>query len=126
MNLTTIGLTLQNVAFNLMADGWKLQNFVDSGKDFAANIGAAICMILGAIMIVVALVKAATGLLSHGKKQTEWVPILVLFVAGIIFVGAAGVIKSTVAGNDGLGSSLGNTIQNMGTSNTIGEEFQVN
>ena len=131
MSLTALALTLQNVAwkFFMLMDNtggtWTLQNFTSSGKDLAANVGAAVCMILGAVMIVVALVKAATGLLSHGKKQTEWVPIVVLFIAGVIFVGAAGVIKATVAGQDGLGKQLGNTIQNMGTSPTVGTEFQV-
>lgn len=127
MDLTVLGLTLQNVAFKFLAgSGWTLGHFANSSKDLAANVGAAACMILGAIMIVVALVKVATGLLSHGKKQTEWVPILVLFVAGCLFVGASAIIKQTVKGEDGLGKSLQSTLNTMGTSDTIGSEWTVN
>ena len=109
-------LTLQNVAFTLLADGgWSLSKFLGNSKNLIANVGAAICIVLGAIMVIVALVKVATGLLSHGKKQTEWVPIVVLGVVGILFLGSAALIKTTVA-TDSTSNDLTNAFSNMGTS----------
>lgn len=106
-------LTLQNVALTLLNDGWKLSTFLGNSKHLIANIGAAICIVLGAIMVIVALVKVATGLLSHGKKQTEWVPIVVLGVVGILFLGSAALIKKTVTENSS--NNLTDAFSNMGT-----------
>ena len=107
-------LTLQNVALTLLDEGWKLSTFLGNSKHLVANVGAAICIILGAVMVIVALVKVATGLLSHGKKQTEWVPIVVLGVVGILFLGSAALIKKTVA-TDETSNDLTDAFSNLGT-----------
>lgn len=112
-------LTFQNVALTLLDDGWKLSTFLGNSKLLIANVGAAICIILGAVMVITALVKAATGLLSHGKKQTEWVPIVVLGVVGILFLGSAALIKNTVATNN-VSNNLTDAFSGMGSNdNTI-------
>lgn len=107
-------LTLQNVALTLLNDGWKLSTFLGNSKLLIANVGAAICIVLGAVMVIAALVKVATGLLSHGKKQTEWVPVVVLGVVGILFLGSAVLIKNTVATNN-TSNNLTDAFSNMGS-----------
>ena len=109
-------LTFQNVALTLLDDGWKLSTFLGNSKLLIANIGAAICIVLGAVMVIAALVKVATGLLSHGKKQTEWVPVVVLGVVGILFLGSAVLIKNTVATNN-TSNNLTDAFSNMGSNN---------
>lgn len=107
-------LTFQNVALTLLNDGWKLSTFLGNSKLLIANVGAAICIVLGAVMVIAALVKVATGLLSHGKKQTEWVPVVVLGVVGILFLGSAVLIKNTVATNN-TSNNLTDAFSNMGS-----------
>lgn len=66
-------------------DKWSLETLLLNSKNYAVIIGGGIITLIGVILIIVAGVQIATGLMSHGKKQTNWVIVIVMLIVGGIF-----------------------------------------
>lgn len=80
---------------------------------------AIVVVILGVVALLVGTYMLVSGLISHGKKQTSWIVVILLFVVGgvLLFGGWAGLT--------GLVGGLNNTVSNWagagggGTTSTI-------
>ena len=64
---------------------WSLDQLLKNSKTYAIGIGGGIITLSGVILMIVAGVQIATGLMSHGKKQTNWVIVIVMLIVGGIF-----------------------------------------
>ena len=59
------------------------------------TVGSSVLMLLGAVSIVVAGFKIVTGLVSHGKKETNWfVVVLLIIVGGGLLAGGFGLMQT--------------------------------
>lgn len=68
---------------------WDIDSFLKKLGDKLQVWGALIFIILGVVMLIVAIYKLATGLMSHGKGQSpNWFVVLLLFLAGGALVAA--------------------------------------
>lgn len=70
---------------------WDITSFLTNSATQLRTWGGLIMILIGVIMIIVAVYQIATGLMSHGKKQTNWVvAILLLLIGGALasFAGA--------------------------------------
>ena len=67
-----------------------------------------VVVILGVIALLVAAYMLVTGLISHGKKQTSWVVVILLFViGGVLMIGGWQVLVN-------VGGAANSTIQSWG------------
>lgn len=91
-----IGLVTKNptATFNIELF---LQNATAKVKEW----GGYLIVLLGAVLLVVAVWILVTGLMSHGKKQTNWAMCIIMFIIGGCLVGA------------GVGSAAFTWVQNI-------------
>lgn len=83
----------------LTSTGWDLGSFLENSFVTLGTWGASFVMILGIICIIYAVWQIATGLWSHGKKQTNWfVAILLLIVGGTLSATTGFEFVKTIAG----------------------------
>lgn len=73
--------------FVIATSGWDLTTFLtNSTLTVEGWIGLA-SMLVGTVMLGVSIWQIATGLMSHGKKQTNWpITIILALVGGVLSV----------------------------------------
>lgn len=85
-------LVLANAKTLLLVGGgtWDLTNFLTNTTGALKNWFGLATTLLGTVMIAVALWQIGSGLMSHGKKQTNWALSIILLIAGGAMAGTAG------------------------------------
>ena len=68
----------------LMAS-WDLSTFLKNATSTVTGWLQLIVILIGIIMIGIAIFKIASGLISHGKKQINWVVNIILLILGGAF-----------------------------------------
>lgn len=63
---------------------WSITAFLENLSDQLVEWGGLIMLLLGVVMVIVAVYQIASGLMSHGKKQTNW-----FVAAGLLLLGGA-------------------------------------
>lgn len=67
------------------SSGWDLRNFLNNSFDTLGEWLGLIVMIIGLVAVFYAIWQIVTGLMSQGKKQTNWgVAIILLIVGGAL------------------------------------------
>lgn len=68
---------------------WDIDSFLTNFGEKLKVWGSLAFIILGVVMVIVAIYKLATGLMSHGKGQSpNWLVVLLLFLCGGALVAA--------------------------------------
>lgn len=76
---------------------WDLTNFLENSKEQLEKWGGSIILIVGVVMIIAAVWQIASGLMSHGKKQTNWAIALLLLIVGGAFIAGGWSFVSNIA-----------------------------
>lgn len=99
--------SLQNFA-NTMS-GWSINNFLTNLNKNLNLWGGLLIVVVGLIMVIVAVIKIAKGLMSSGRGQTNWVLNIVLFFIGgaLAFGGGWGLVQSISQGGSDTLNDLG-------------------
>ena len=92
---------------------WDVTNFLDNSKEQLQKWGGGIILIIGVVMIIAAVWQIASGLMSHGKKQTNWAIALLLLIVGGAFVAGGWDFVSNIA------SGGKKTIEDLGSGSTV-------
>lgn len=69
--------------------GFDITGFLKGLRNSLGVWGSIIMGILGAAALIVAAYQVVSGLISHGKKQTNWFVTIGLIIVGAMFVGWA-------------------------------------
>ena len=78
---------------------WDLTSFLSNAENQLKAWGGGIILIIGVAMIIAAVWQIASGLMSHGKKQTNWaIALLLLIVGGAFAVGGWGFVFNIAQG----------------------------
>lgn len=70
---------------NLVAgadSGWDIRTFLENSLDTLGEWFSLGVMILGIVAVVFAIYQIVSGLMSQGKKQTNWVVAIILLLVG--------------------------------------------
>ena len=99
--------SLQNFA-NTMS-GWSINNFLTNLNKNLNLWGGLLIVVVGLVMVIVAVVKIAKGLMSSGRGQTNWVLNIVLFFIGgaLAFGGVWGLVQGISQGGSDTLHDLG-------------------
>ena len=99
---------------DVLGDDWNIVNVITNTGGLLKSVGTALMVVIG-IMIIVGIVKIATGLISHGKTQVNWVVNILLIAVGALFcAGAAMFAFLTDTSNNSFGGALSCTITDLG------------
>lgn len=72
---------------SVFMDGtWDLGNFLKNATSTLKGWGGLLIMLIGVVMVIVSVYKIASGLISHGKKQTNWAVAIILLILGGAFI----------------------------------------
>lgn len=92
-------------------DSWSLQNLFQNAQTMVKSLGGALLALLGIIMVVVAGVKIAKGLMGgQNSPPPNWIMIIVLLVVGGAFAATGITLISKLA------SGGASQIEELGTS----------
>ncbi len=120
MNNLMLAMLMLN---NTQSSNWDISTFLTNLTTQLKSWGGLVIMLLGVVMVVVAIWKVATGLMSHGKGQPpNWLLIAILFLLGGAFVvaGASGMEAfNWVAGIAGGGKQTIIGLGNGGTTTIL-------
>lgn len=99
--------SLQNFA-NTMS-GWSINNFLTNLNKNLNLWGGLLIVVVGLVMVIVAVVKIAKGLMSSGRGQTNWVLNIVLFFIGgaLAFGGGWSLVRGISQGGSDTLNDLG-------------------
>lgn len=94
---------------------WDVESFLNNSKNAIVKWGNILIILIGVIMIIASVWQIASGLMSHGKKQTNWaVTILLLIIGGAFMAGGFGFMENIASGGkktiEDLGSGGGTMI----------------
>lgn len=90
---------LNLVVNNALSGAWDLNSFITNATNAAKTWGGSFIMLLGAIALIVSAYQIITGLISHGKKQTNWgVSLVLLLVGGAFLAGGFGLMDTIASG----------------------------
>ena len=105
-------------ALHTLALDWTITGFLTGATTQLRTWGGLIMMLVGVVMVIVAVWQIASGLISHGKKQTNWVvAVLLLLIGGALAsFGAANDAWAWVSKISGGGKQ---TIDSLGGGTTI-------
>lgn len=84
---------LESYGIQLLAgadDSWSLRNFLTNMGDTLGDWFGLAVVILGLVAIAYAIWQITTGLMSHGKKPTNWGVAIVLLIVGGALVAPGG------------------------------------
>lgn len=77
---------------------WSLQNLLQNGQTMVKSLGSALLALLGIIMVVVAGVKIAKGLMGgQNSPPPNWIMIIVLLIVGGAFAATGISLISNIA-----------------------------
>jgi hypothetical protein len=109
---------LSNVAME--TGNWSVTSFLNNLDQSLRAWGNLLVAIIGIVMVIVAVVKIAQGLISHGKTQVNWVVNLLMFFLGgaLAFGGGWGLVQNISKGGQ-------STLETLGTSTVIVSELSV-
>lgn len=96
----TILVTLDETSQTGISDDntWSLQNLLQNGQTMVKSLGGALLALLGVIMVVVAGVKIAKGLMGgQNSPPPNWIMIIVLLVVGGAFAATGITLISKIA-----------------------------
>lgn len=99
--------SLQNFA-NTMS-GWSINNFLTNLNKNLNLWGGLLIVVVGLVMVIVAVIKIAKGLMSSGRGQTNWVLNIVLFFIGgaLAFGGGWSLVQGISQGGSDTLNDLG-------------------
>lgn len=88
---------------------WSLQNLLQNGQTMVKSLGSALLALLGIIMVVVAGVKIAKGLMGgQNSPPPNWIMIIVLLIVGGAFAATGiGLISNIASGGASQVKELG-------------------
>ena len=88
---------------------WSLQNLLQNGQTMVKSLGSALLALLGIIMVVVAGVKIAKGLMGgQNSPPPNWIMIIVLLIVGGAFAATGiGLISNIASGGASQVKQLG-------------------
>lgn len=101
----------QNLDY-FMTTGWSINNFLTNLNKNLSAWGQLFVVVVGLVMVIVAIVKIAKGLMSGGRAQTNWVLNIVLFfVGGALAFGAGwGLVQNISKGGSDTLNDLGKAV----------------
>ena len=90
-------------------NGWSINNFLTNLNKNLNLWGGLLIVVIGLIMVIVAVVKIAKGLMSGHNGQTNWVLNIVLFFLGgaLAFGGGWSLVKGISQGGSDTLNDLG-------------------
>lgn len=90
---------------------WRLDTFLQNLAGTAKTWGGYFIVFLGIVMIIVSAWQLGSGLMSHGKKQTNWaVAVILLILGGAFAVGGFNFLSNIASGGAATINSLGSMI----------------
>lgn len=95
--------------FVTLMSGWSVNNFLTNLNKNLNLWGGLLIVVIGIIMVIVAVVKIAKGLMSSGRSQTNWVLNIVLFFLGgaLAFGGGWSLVQGVSQGGSDTLNDLG-------------------
>ena len=89
--------------------GWSINNFLTNLNKNLNLWGGLLIVVVGLVMVIVAVIKIAKGLMSSGRVQTNWVLNIVLFFLGgaLAFGGGWGLVQGISQGGSDTLNDLG-------------------
>lgn len=98
------------ILFNMFLS-WDLGSFLKNATETLKTWGGYFIILIGVIMLIVGVYQLASGLWSHGKKQTNWFIVVCLFIIGGAFmVGGFSFVSKIASGGQKTIEDLGETI----------------
>lgn len=81
---------------------WDIDSLLGGLNTTLRTWGGVFVVVVGLIMVIVAVIKIAKGLISHGKTQTNWVINIILFFLGgaLCFGGGWDLVAGISEGGD--------------------------
>lgn len=93
--------------------GWDIGSFLENSTTTIKVWGNYFIILIGVIMVIWAAWQIGSGLMSHGKKQTNWfIAVALLIVGGAFLVGGFGFVENISKGGK-------QTIEDLGTGSSI-------
>jgi hypothetical protein len=104
--------SLANQLIFSMASGWSIENFLTNLNKNLTAWGKLFVVVVGLVMVIVAIVKIAKGLMSGGRAQTNWVLNIVLFFVGgaLAFGSGWGLVTDISKGGSDTLNDLGKVV----------------
>ncbi len=95
--------------FAATGSNWSINNLLNNVKNALANWGAVIVTIVGLVMVIVAVVQLAKGLIQGQRGQTNWVMVIILFFVGgaLAFSGGWSIVQKISDGGSATLNELG-------------------
>ena len=92
--------------------GWSINNFLTNLNKNLNLWGGLLIVVVGLVMVIVAVIKIAKGLMSSGRGQTNWVLNIVLFFLGgaLAFGGGWGLVQGISQGGSDTLNDLGKIV----------------
>ncbi|MEW4426016.1 hypothetical protein AB1I68_00815 [Paenibacillus pabuli] len=81
-------MLLNEVVF--LAGDWDLGSFLGNSKTTLTKWAGLAVALIGVICVFIAIWQIASGLMSHGKKQTNWAISIILLIVGGVLSGTEG------------------------------------
>lgn len=103
-------MTLQNLAYTM--SGWSINNFLNNLNENLSKWGGMLVVVVGLVMVIVAVIKIAKGLMGGGRAQTNWVLNIVLFFLGgaLAFGGGWSLVQGISKGGSDTLNDLGKMV----------------
>ena len=81
---------------------WDIDSLLGGLNTTLRSWGGLLVVVIGLVMVIVAVIKIAKGLISHGKTQTNWVVNIILFFLGgaLCFGGGWNLVAGISEGGD--------------------------
>lgn len=70
------------VAMNRLFATFDVTQFLTNATAKLKEWGGALLILIGVVMMIVAIWKIASGLISHGKKQVSWAVCIIMLILG--------------------------------------------
>ncbi|OMF76772.1 hypothetical protein [Paenibacillus glucanolyticus] len=84
---------------DFLTGAWDLGSFLENSRETLGVWGNSFVMLIGLVALVYAVWQIVTGLMSQGKKQTNWfISILLLIVGGVLSASTGFEFVKTIAG----------------------------
>lgn len=88
-----------NRAIATVTMDWDVGTFLRNATSTVKSWGGLVVILIGVVMVIAAVLKAAHGLMSHGKVQTNWaIVILLLILGGAFMVGGFTFVSNIASG----------------------------